>query len=1139
MWVTFTIATDQDIEIYLEPGNSRDVMIHLYDSTVPCSGDPSGSEIACEDSNGWASGAAGSETLIYNSLSAGTYYIRVQAYNSNYLNNSSFICVTQYAPPICPGGDDPCSPLTATVSTTGCDQPLNVELTSACSNSGGSGGCNYNSSYDDIWVEFTTISDMDLTAYFEPQGASADAVINLYDGNGSCDVNLFTEIGCSDNTWWGTGSSYAEQIDISGLPAGTYYLRIQEYYNGGFNASSFVCIYGTPLLTCQTIDPSISSMPAESGGFVNVCQGTTVDFTASVNYPDNETSYTQDNSTSTFVWDFGGGNIQSGTNLTNVSYTFNDEGGHNIELTVTDVMGCSHIYYVGVPVQVSLTPDFSGTSADQTICYGDIVTMDLDGQVSPWTSWMESCNNIAADTLLLPDGVGTSYESSIWLDCYSPGQTLDDISHLWGVCAVLEHSWLGDLEIEIECPTGQTAILKDFPGGGGTFLGEPVSVGSPDGDSGNTMAGNGYFYCWDPTPAMGTMTSEAGNYQYSYTDNNGNVHTNQNYLPSSSYASDEPLTQLLGCELNGEWKMTITDNLALDNGYAFNFAVQLDPGIAPLPWNFQNNVVSEGWAADPTIISTVGNTITVQPASPGVFPYYFEATDDFGCTFDTVVTVTAVAPPNAGSGATVNACLGSGGLDLFAQLTGSPDANGSWNDDDGTGALNGSTFDVSAVGVGTYNFTYTVTAITPCSDDTAVVTVIVGDVTPPVISSCAANVTVNQDPDSCVATSVSLGTPTATDNCGIASTTNDAPASFPVGITTVTWTVTDVGGNTAQCTQTVTVIDNIVPTISCPSNVTVNVDSGACEASSVTLGSPTTGDNCPSETVSNDAPTAFPVGTTTVTWTVTDASGNTAQCTQTVIVTDNIDPTISCPSNVTVNVDFGACTASGVALSSPTTGDNCLGETVYNDAPATFPIGTTTVTWTVTDAVGNTAQCTQNVTVIDNIDPSITCPADIIIDADAGACEATGLALGSASAFDNCTLASVTNDAPTVFPVGTTIVTWTAVDDSGNSSSCSQTIIVEDNEAPTIVCPGDQTLSVSCGLPACGQLATAVDNCSTDLSIAQSPAPGTAITGTTTVTLTVTDSSGNSSSCTFDVSLLDATPPTAVCPGDVTIELGN
>ena len=75
-------------------------------------------------------------------------------------------------------------------------------------------------------------------------------------------------------------------------------------------------------------------------------------------------------------------------------------------------------------------------------------------------------------------------------------------------------------------------------------------------------------------------------------------------------------------------------------------------------------------------------------------------------------------------------------------------------------------------------------------------------------------------------------------------------------------------------------------------------------------------------------------------------------CQQTVIVTDNELPTITCPADVSVNNDPGNCYAT-VTLVNPVTGDNCGVQTVTNDAPATFPVGTTTVTWTVNDIHGN------------------------------------------------------------------------------------------------------------------------------------------------------------------------------------------
>ncbi|MEN8966546.1 MAG: ubiquitin-like protein, partial [Polaribacter sp.] len=108
------------------------------------------------------------------------------------------------------------------------------------------------------------------------------------------------------------------------------------------------------------------------------------------------------------------------------------------------------------------------------------------------------------------------------------------------------------------------------------------------------------------------------------------------------------------------------------------------------------------------------------------------------------------------------------------------------------------------------------------------------------------------------------------------------------------------------------------------------------------------------------------IGENLVILTVTDAIGNSTSCTSTVTVSDDINPTITAPANITVNVDADSNRATNVTLGTPTTGDNCSVASTINDAPTSFPVGNTTVTWTVTDSSGNTTTATQVVTVIDN-----------------------------------------------------------------------------------------------------------------------------------------------------------------------------
>jgi gliding motility-associated-like protein len=184
-----------------------------------------------------------------------------------------------------------------------------------------------------------------------------------------------------------------------------------------------------------------------------------------------------------------------------------------------------------------------------------------------------------------------------------------------------------------------------------------------------------------------------------------------------------------------------------------------------------------------------------------------------------------------------------------------------------------------------------------------------------------------------------------------------------LGVTTVTWTVTDGAGNTATCAQTVTVTDNQNPTIVCPSNLSANTDAGLCTAT-ISLGAPVTADNCTVAGVSNDAPAAFPVGTTTVTWTVLDAAGHSATCAQTVTVTDIQVPVALC-QNITVNLtSTGSVTVPWTSVDNGSS-DNCsIALSVLS--PSTFTcsdFGINNVTLTITDNAGNSSSCAATVTI--------------------------------------------------------------------------------------------------------------------------------------------------------------------------------
>lgn len=208
----------------------------------------------------------------------------------------------------------------------------------------------------------------------------------------------------------------------------------------------------------------------------------------------------------------------------------------------------------------------------------------------------------------------------------------------------------------------------------------------------------------------------------------------------------------------------------------------------------------------------------------------------------------------------------------------------------------------------------------------------------------------------------------SSDNCTIVSRTV-SPNSFTCadkGTRTVTLTVTDGAGHSANCQATVTVIDNSPPTISCPANIVQSTAPNSCSA--VVNFSASANDNCPGVTYNCSPPSGstFAKGTTAVTCTATDASGLTASCQFTVTVNDTQPPAIACSADIVADFD-PAVNGAVVTYTAPAGTDNCPGATTTQIAGlpsgATFPVGTTTNTFRVTDASGNTAQCSFKVTV--------------------------------------------------------------------------------------------------------------------------------------------------------------------------------
>ncbi|MDO9274825.1 MAG: HYR domain-containing protein, partial [Lutibacter sp.] len=393
---------------------------------------------------------------------------------------------------------------------------------------------------------------------------------------------------------------------------------------------------------------------------------------------------------------------------------------------------------------------------------------------------------------------------------------------------------------------------------------------------------------------------------------------------------------------------------------------------------------------------------------------------------------------------------------------------------------------------------------------------------------------------------------------------------------TYTFTVSDANGNnlTGQ-TYSNTGGDQTAPTITCPINISQNVGAGTCTASVITP-NPTTADNCSvtkltwaltGATTGSSAITGinnletqvFNLGVTTVSYRAEDAAGNFATCSYTVTVTDNINPTVTCPTNISQNVGAGTCTAS-VITPNPTTADNCsvtkltwalTGSTtgssaitgINNLGSQVFNLGVTTVTYTVSDAANNTVTCSYTVTVTDNINPTVTCPANISVNNTLGTCGAAVTYIVPVG-VDNCSGATTIQTAGLVsgatFPVGLTMNSFKVTDAAGNETSCSFTVTVKDNESPTASNPNPITVSGTIPLPDITVVTDEADNCT---AIPTVGFVGDSSTGTCPQIVTrvykVTDNAGNSINISQTITVTEIIAPIARCKVNFTVQLSN
>jgi hypothetical protein len=362
---------------------------------------------------------------------------------------------------------------------------------------------------------------------------------------------------------------------------------------------------------------------------------------------------------------------------------------------------------------------------------------------------------------------------------------------------------------------------------------------------------------------------------------------------------------------------------------------------------------------------------------------------------------------------------------------------------------------------------------------------------------------------------------------------------FSQGTTGIIWHLTDGNGLTASCYHTVTVIPPDNPgtlsggTIVCglpnSTELVLTGYTGTIAEWQYSLNNGNTWNSIPH---TSDTLTATNISQTTLYRVKVESlfCGFLYSNHQQVAI-DYVLPIITCVPDRFMFADTSVCGYTVIGLEFDAVfSDNCPGAYVINSYNGLntlngeiFPVGITNVQWYVYDSTGNVAACSFNVNVTDNQSPVITAPPDVSVFADSGMCSSSQIVLGDLIGQDNCGIMYVTNDAPSLFPVGTTIVTWSAGDVNGNASTVQQSVTVVDNQPPV---PSESSLPdiiAQCSVYSLNP-PMATDNCAGLIEGTHQISLPLTGKGTTVVTWTFNDGNGNQTVQNQNVMILHDLP---------------
>ncbi len=603
------------------------------------------------------------------------------------------------------------------------DGTVRLKFVFVSDGTGASGGA----AIDDLRIYYAPSTDAGISHLVEPSqhlvaGGEVYAAFNLFNfGNSIYGIDAGYQVDngpvVSQNYIFNFGLEYMEGTNILftnkfTVPTGDFTLKMffhtPDDENPG-NDTLVVNLHG--YYPCQSVDAKLDtallSPMINPLNYILACPGQQVHFAASGIYNENNTSYFQEDATSVFTWEMGDGTILSGQA---VDHSYQSGGTFHVRYKVHDFNLCESPFIDGPLVVINdhpvsavnpLAADCPGHQQTITIGHSDTNTISLAKVLEPVLLLQLSCQTPG----FIPDAgynVGECYSSVLNVSLFDTGAVITQPEDLAAVCINMEHSYTGDLDITLTCPTGQSVVLKSYVQSGSAYLGVPLGGASHDMyDCSNVPCqydplqnppGAGWTYCFSPAASNPSINAVANM---------------QGSIPAGSYQPSAGFATLAGCPVNGTWSLTVCDHWAIDNGWVFGWNLMFSPDIMapltalePLP----DTVI---WSGND--ILSAGNTMAViQPSFQGTHPCHVSLVYNTGCVFDTTILVEAVESFQADCGPDLMLQqAGIAGLSVMAPAA-VPPLTYQWSTGDNTQLINVFVLSDSS-------FTVTVTDGTGCS----------------------------------------------------------------------------------------------------------------------------------------------------------------------------------------------------------------------------------------------------------------------------------------------------------------------------------------------------------------------------------------------------------------------------------------